>query len=47
MMGTDLEGDSLATQDGWGLPFAIDSKPGVSANNDLAEVLDIAWPTDN
>ncbi|MGB6742218.1 MAG: hypothetical protein WBE38_01080 [Terracidiphilus sp.] len=31
----------------WGLPFAIDSKPGVSANDDLGQVLDIDWPNDH
>jgi hypothetical protein len=30
----------------WGLPFGIDSKPGVSANDDLGQVLDIDWPND-
>jgi hypothetical protein len=28
----------------WGLPFAIDSKPAVSANDDLGEVLRVDWP---
>jgi hypothetical protein len=31
----------------WGLPFAIDSKPAVSANDDLGQVLDISWPNDH
>ena len=31
----------------WGLPFAIDSKPAVSANDDLGQVLDIDWPNDH
>ena len=31
----------------WGLPFAIDSKPAVSANDELGEVLRINWPRDN
>jgi hypothetical protein len=31
----------------WGLPFAIDSKPAVSANDDLGQVLHIDWPNDH
>ncbi len=27
----------------WGLPFAIDSKPAVSANDELGEVLRVDW----
>jgi hypothetical protein len=30
----------------WGLPFAIDSKPAVSANDELGEVLRIDWLDD-
>ena len=30
----------------WSLPFAIDSRPAVSANDDLGEVLRIDWPGD-
>ena len=31
----------------WGLPFAIDSKPAVSANDDLGQVLRVNWPDDH
>jgi hypothetical protein len=28
----------------WGVPFAIDSKPAVSANDELGELIHIEWP---
>jgi hypothetical protein len=31
----------------WGLPFAIDSKPGVSANDALGQILRVNWPDDH